>query len=121
MTNKDKALIDFIVDATAKGTMRWEPTASENEFLATLRGSHIVTITRNDQDPDVLTLRNANGQEILVLDGNDDNRINRIHRSAQRNAFDVDKTIDEIIGPALTPESKPETTSGPITDEDIPF
>jgi len=110
MTNKDKLLVDFIIEGTKNGTLRWEPTASEDELLATLRGSHAITIRRFQDFPDRLKLRNSNGQEVLELDGNDDQRINTIYRLAQRNAFDVDKTIDEILGP-----------DRPITDDDIPF
>jgi hypothetical protein len=125
MTNKDKALVEYILNGTAEGTLRWEPTAVEHELLATLRGSHSITITRFPPDqPDVLTLRNSNGQEILTLDGNDDQRINKIFPTAQRGAFDVDRVIDEIIGGSTTQPPLPaaqKSPAPPITDEDIPF
>jgi hypothetical protein len=118
MTSKDKELVDFIFNGTSNGTVRWEATALENQLLATLRGSHSVTITREPvNEPDILTLRNSSGQEILVLDASDDQRINSIYPRALRGAFNVDKAIDEIIGP----DTEPGLSVGPITDEDIPF
>ena len=124
MNQKDQALLDFIINGTLNGTVRWEATADENEFLATLRGSHSLSITRAPgNNPDVLSLRNSLGQEILTLDATDDGRINSLFTAARRNAFNVDKTIDEIIGSdqSSRPRSQPKPSSAPITDEDIPF
>lgn len=108
MNKKDEALVDFIVNGTENGTLRWEPTANDNEFLTTLRGVLSVTILRpRGEGPDVLTLRNSNGQAVLELTAWDDGRITGIFPKARRNAFDVDTMIDSIINPPK--------------DDDIPF
>jgi hypothetical protein len=109
MTKKDLALLEYVLESTAAGTLRWEPTAYEGEFTASLRGLYPVTIRRNpDDEPDLLTLRNTNGEVVLQLDGRDDSRINGLYPDARRAAYNVDKIIDEIV-------------AGDKTKDDIPF
>jgi hypothetical protein len=98
MNSKDLALLDHIVSLTLAGTLRWEATADESEFIASLRGLYPVTIRRNPEEhPDVLTLRNTNGEVLLQISGRDDNRVNALFSAARRTAFNVDKIIDEIL------------------------
>ncbi len=120
MSTKDDALVQYIVTNTENGKIRWEPTAA-NSFMAPLRGDHTVTIEYNSSGPDKLLLRNREGNIILRLDDEDYPQMVGLFERARRNAYDVDKVIDEIIGnaPLETPSSKDQ--SSPISDEDIPF
>jgi hypothetical protein len=121
MSTKDDALLRFIVTNTEAGKIRWEPAAG-NAFMAPLRGDHTVTIEYHSSGPNILTLRNRDGVVILNLNGQEYRQIEDLFESARRNAYEVDKVIDEILseGPvATTPRTKEAT--GPITEEDIPF
>jgi len=113
MTAKDQTLISHLFAKTQDGSLRWEPTAQENQYSAPLRGEYTATIElRPGPEHDLLYLRNSRGELILELSGSEDVRINQLFQMARRNAYNVDKAIDEIIG---------EDASSPISDEDIPF
>ncbi len=118
MKQKDVALVEYILANTRNGKLRWEPTASKNTFLVALRGNYTAQIEYHDQGHDELFLRNNAGEVILRLAGDDDSRINTIFELARRNAYNVDKAIDEILG---GDEDNPSSGSTPISDEDIPF
>jgi hypothetical protein len=121
-TQKDFALVNFIVASTENGTIRWEATAG-NSFVASLKGDHTVVIDTKENEPDTLYLRNREGQVILSIDATDYHVVGRLFELARRNAYDVDTVIDEIMGGEAAGQKpqnpqKPKTT---ISDEDIPF
>jgi hypothetical protein len=129
-TNKDVELVEFIVSSTKNGTVRWEAGAG-NAFIASLRGDHTVTIEHYESEPDILYLRNREGQVILQIDEGDLNSVGRLFELARRNAYDIDNVIDEIMGrepgqkppnPKTPPDRKtPPNPRTPLSDEDIPF
>jgi hypothetical protein len=119
--SKDDALLEYIVTNTETGDIRWEPAAG-NAFMAPLRGDHTITIEYNASGPDILYLRNRDGQVILKINERDFPQMQGLFERARRNAYEVDRVIDEIIGEGggETPPKRKEPSS-PITDEDIPF
>ncbi|SPE43777.1 hypothetical protein SBA7_1750009 [Candidatus Sulfotelmatobacter sp. SbA7] len=120
MSTKDDTFVEYIVENTENGKLRWEPTAGDT-FMAPLRGDHTVTIEFNPNGSDILSLRSRDGNVILNLFENQFPQMQGLFERARRNAYDVDKVIDEIIsGPPLAPPSKKDP-SAPIADEDIPF
>lgn len=121
MSAKDEALVEYIVNNTETGKIRWEPAAG-NTFIAPLRGDHTVTIEYHSSGPDILYLRNREGHVILKLDEDDyPQEIGGLFERARRNAYEVDKVIDEIIGAGTAQPPSKKSPSGPITDEDVPF
>ena len=114
MTEKDAALVDYLVKNTENGKLKWEETAEHGEVFVSLRGKYTASV-RYFQPFNKLFLRDTDGEVILRLSGEDDNRIETLYGDALRSARNVDAAIDEIIGADPEPEPKP------ITDEDIPF
>jgi hypothetical protein len=124
MTKKDQDLVDYLVDSTEKGILRWESTAEPMRFTVGLRGQYSADIIFNTSGPDYIELRNADGDVILKVNENDYERVILLFSLARRSAYNVDNAIDEILG-LKSPEKKaseePKGSSAPITDEDIPF
>jgi hypothetical protein len=96
ITEKDRALLQYLVDNTTNGTLRWEPTAERSEFTAPLRGKYLALVQRTNID--TLRLVNGEGEVMLTIDENDDKAVEHLWELARRNAFNTDKAIDEIIG-----------------------
>jgi hypothetical protein len=119
MKEKDGALIEYIISNTENHTLRWEPTAYKNQFLVALRGEYTAMIEFVSDEHDRLTLRNNAGIAILQITGEEDARVNRLFELARRNAYNVDRAIDEILGSGKD-DPNPKPASG-IEDEDIPF
>lgn len=122
MSQKDESLVAYVVQNTRNGSIRWEEAAGD-AFMASLRGDHTVTVESRPHEPDTLILRNREGQVILQLDESDYPGMQGLFSLARRNAFNIDKVIDEIIAgppPSPSPRKAPATSSS-ISDEDIPF
>jgi hypothetical protein len=99
ITEKDRALLQYLVDGTARGTLRWEPTAQDQEFTAALRGKYSAIVKRNFLDgTDTLRLENSAGEVMLNLDDREEQLVEDLWELARRNAYSVDKAIDEILG-----------------------
>ena len=102
-TEKDWALVQFLQDETDNGTVSWEPTASDAQYVAGFRGKYNITIQRGtDRDGDPIfnfTLTDvANGRELVSLrEYGFGNRLSKLHERAHRQALDVDAAIDEIM------------------------
>lgn len=119
MTEKDSALIDYLVKNTEAGRLQWEPTAEQNQVLVTLRGKYTATAIYNPNGPNKLVLRDNNGEVVLRLNAQDDDRIEHLYDIALRNARDVDNIIDDILGGEN--DSATGGQNNKPTDEDTPF
>jgi hypothetical protein len=99
ITEKDRALLQYLADGTARGTLRWEPTARDQEFTAALRGKYSAIVRRNPiNDADTLRLENSDGEVMLQIYGGEEQLVVDLWELARRNAYSVDKAIDEILG-----------------------
>src|SRR5437879_909899 len=99
---KDIAFINFLLESTQQGTLKWEPTAMDGEYAAGLKGKYTVTVERDrDDERDIfykMTLRNAeDGREILTITAYRGD-LQTLYERAQRLALNVDSVIDEIMG-----------------------
>jgi hypothetical protein len=124
MTPKDNALIEFLTKATQEGTVRWEPTADRDKLTVALRGQYTAMLIYQPNGFNKLLLRNADGDVILRVGGEQDIRLEPLFDLATRNAYNTDHAIDVIIGNAQeeTEEKKIQgNPSSPTTEEDIPF
>ena len=108
-TEKDIALVDFLLAETEKGDVKWEATARLEQFTTSLKGKYNVTIDRpfnpnpfaNPNDiPYRLRLADAEDRELLVLTEGDHARISNLFDLARRTSLNVDAAIDEILGSA---------------------
>lgn len=106
-TEKDIALVDFLLAETAKGDVKWEATAQLEQFTTSLKGKYNVTIDRpiNRLNPFTdptcrLRLADAGDRELLVLTERDHSQISNLFDLARRTSLNVDAAIDEILGRA---------------------
>lgn len=97
ITEKDSTLLDYLLGGTNAGTIRWAPTAVDNQFTTSFKGKYNVVVTGGQQDY-YLRMENDAGQIMLsVRDGEDNfNRVRDIFLGARRIGLDVDAAIDEI-------------------------
>jgi hypothetical protein len=120
-TEKDFALVRFLLASTKDGRIKWEPTAKENQYASSFKGKYTVTVDKGrDRDGDDLywlSLIDSDGRELLSLyDAEVGGQISNLFYGAARASLDVDKAIDEIIGGSTEAAGGTE-----ITDDDIPF
>lgn len=106
MDNKDSALLEFIIEGTRAGRIRWELTANLSTFTTSFKGKYSVLVfpkalrdpeTGDLMDGFVLKLTDGNEQELLGVTSLEDVRIAQIHYLARRAALNVDTAIDEIM------------------------
>jgi hypothetical protein len=119
-TEKDIALIDYLLTRTEGGTIQWEPTAVREQFTTSFKGKYSVLIDKNvDEEDDGaehywLTLKDSDDRELLKVWSNEvPVKLRTMYQLAQRQSLNVDTAIDEII--------TSEGSSKEIRDEDIPF
>lgn len=98
------ALLESLIDATNRGRIRWEETASEDEFR-TLINPEIVRIGRHLNREEfenyfLLTLVNSGGKIIeqqAFSNGPDFEAAETLFEMARRDALRVDDFIDRMI------------------------
>jgi hypothetical protein len=98
LSGKDNEFLNYLRDASEAGKIRWQPTAGENQFTASLKGKYNV-VTGTDDDGPWLKMTNEQDQMMLFIHANDDpaDRVGRIFIAARRISLDVDSAIDDII------------------------
>ncbi|MBZ5504186.1 MAG: hypothetical protein LAO78_01750 [Acidobacteriia bacterium] len=98
ITDKDSTFLDYLVTATNEGKIRWQPTATDDQFTASLKGKYNVVIGTGRAGR-WLRMSNVRDQVMLFINSDDDptDRVEAIFDAARRDALDVDTAIDEII------------------------
>jgi hypothetical protein len=98
ITEKDSRFLDYLLNATDEGKIRWQPTAADDQFTASLKGKYNV-VTGTGRGGRWLRMSNDREQVMLFISNDDDpaSRIEAIFDAARRDALDVDTAIDEII------------------------
>lgn len=120
-TEKDIHFLDFLVQETRDGRLKWEPTAEENAFTVSFKGKYTATVwtrTTNSGPFYRLLLIDDSDRELLRLTNRDLEQVETLYQLAQRIALNVDSAIDEIMGLGNPQNPGPRPT---VTDEDIPF
>ncbi|MCI0348470.1 MAG: hypothetical protein L0Z53_03505 [Acidobacteriales bacterium] len=106
MTEKQKELIQQLLDKTNAKTITWEPTAAKDEFVCTFRGNYTFTITKTTDtgyygDVFVLVMRDEADREMLTLHSgaNSDLRtdLTTLYYAAHNSALKVEEAIDDIL------------------------
>jgi hypothetical protein len=105
LTDKDRALLTYLIDNTKSGKVRWKPTASPTEFVVPLRGKFSAYIKRGNDNLDRMRLENSDGDVMLSIHESQDSDVVDLYELARRNAYNVDKAIDEIV--SSEPEDLP--------------
>ena len=109
-------LADKIEERSAAGTMRWEQTASNNEFQTTL-SSFVIRIVCSPGENGIdyaIRLTDSNGEELESITDVELSKLTRkisrgvnskggfevmesIFKNAKRQALGVDKALDDIL------------------------
>jgi hypothetical protein len=102
---KTKALVAELRQKTETRKITWEPTAAQDEFVATFRGRVTFTV-RKFEDPDVygdsykLVMRDSEGREMFSFTSRTvgmDVDLHGLYEIAHDSALKVDETIDTIL------------------------
>jgi hypothetical protein len=98
LSEKDNQFLTYLSTATEAGKIPWQPTATANQFTASLRGKYNVMVG-TDRDGPWLRMSNDQDQVMLFISSLEDptDRVDRIFNAARRIALNVDTAIDEII------------------------
>jgi hypothetical protein len=90
--------LEYLVENTQNGKLRWEPTARALEFTTALRGKYSAVVQRDNQGTDRLRLENSDGEVMLSIHESQSDYVEALWELARRNAYSVDTAIDEILG-----------------------
>jgi hypothetical protein len=100
---KALALFKEVLTKTQKGRIPWEPGVSDDALIAAIKGKYSLVL-REDQARGwaiTLTMRDQRDREILTvgqfLDGMGSSDLRTLYDAARRQAYKVDKTVDDFI------------------------
>lgn len=102
MTDKERELVQQLLEKTRAKTIPWEATADENEFVAPFKGQATFTISRDPSEVFRLVMRNVENREMLEVDSlsglaNDAQQLATLYRAAHDSALNVEETLDAIL------------------------
>jgi hypothetical protein len=108
MTDKDAAFIEALTQNTARGHVKWEPTARSNELTVSFKGEYNVSVReidgtyyfvmKNREDREMLSFASEPGNYIeYSTDWWVRRRLSELFDAARRSALSVDRAIDDIM------------------------
>jgi hypothetical protein len=104
--SKEQEMVELLSARTENGTLGWETTAQENEFVTSSSGGASIFIKQlfssNDPDPDFeFSVRDKDDRYVFSIfnngNGVDYKGLSNLHELARRSALKIDKTIDSIL------------------------
>jgi hypothetical protein len=116
-TEKDNQFVQYLLDATDTGKIKWEPAAEPDRFVSSFKGKYSIMVDKSEPRDEApfyyIKLTDEADQELLTVDAEENPRVKALFYLARRRSLNVDSAIDEIMGSAPGPS--------PITEDDIPF
>src|SRR5205814_9797624 len=99
VSEKDIALIKFLLEGTSKGKINWQPAAVADRFTTSFKGKYSVTIDRTtDEDSGNygywVNVINDADQELLSVTHRDDPSVRELFEVVRRSSLNVDAAID---------------------------
>jgi hypothetical protein len=102
---KTQKLIDEVIAKTRAGRIRWEATATADEYFSVLPSGHTIIVgiehDYNSSNP-WFVLRNADDQQLLRVtpdvEAVREVVLSDLHELARRSALKVDATVDKVLG-----------------------
>ncbi len=94
-TEKDAQLIQYLLTATRDGKIRWEATATTDQFAAGFKGKFKIILDKLGSRC-YLKMADTSDRELLSVSSEDMYEVAVLFDFARRVAFDVDAAIDEI-------------------------
>lgn len=99
MPINDNELLWKLIDASEKKRVKWEKTATTDQFAAAFGGKWTVVIDKGiNAVGDIhywLSINNAEGEEILKI--RDDERLERLFELARRHALKVNDALEDLM------------------------
>jgi hypothetical protein len=106
-TEKDRNFVDFLLEQTRAGNVKWEATATSNEFAAGVRGKYKAVVDQQDISEgfntnivERLVLRDVDDRILIEVTNREWGSVRDLYELARRNALNVDAALDEIMGGA---------------------
>lgn len=96
LTNKDTEFIQYLLQSTQDGRLRWESTATTNEFVTAIKGKYKLLV-RALGSTRVVTMTDVDDRELLTVTSSEYVPVWDVFDAARRVAMDVDSAIDEIL------------------------
>ena len=106
-----QALVLFqeVLNKTRNGKLHWEPTASESDYLTTIRGEYSLTISKggsenswgNEMQGITLTVRDQHFELLTItaeVDGVGWAGLNELYELARREALRVGPLVERLMG-----------------------
>src|SRR3989304_8402577 len=89
-------LVNAILEKTKAGKLKWQETANEYVFIASVGGNTTLKVRYNPEGPDILSLLNENGK--LIWEITDPMLpIDELFTSARRIALRVDERVEALM------------------------
>ena len=95
-TDKEIKLVGQLLDKTKKGSITWEPTAKDDEFVSTLSGNVSFTVG-SWHETDMLTMRDELGRVLLTIDSESTSQVSELCAEARRQGLKVDESLDSVL------------------------
>src|ERR1700674_2078237 len=95
-TDKEIKLVAQLLDKTKKGSIAWEPTAKDDEFVSTLGGNFSFTLGSGGE-VDLLTMRDELGRVLVTIDSDSTIQVTELYAEARRQALKVDESLDSVL------------------------
>jgi len=96
LTNKDIEFVQYLLQSTQEGKIRWEPTATTNEFVSSLKGKYKV-ILKQISSTRYMSMLDTEDRQLLSVGSDEYGPVWDLFDTARRVAYDVDSAIDEIL------------------------
>lgn len=110
MNPKNKELIERLIDNTDQGKLQWEKTNRSAQFMACMSKVDILvmhdlslnkityTFAIETKEGSTIDFIKASEKESTIFVSDDFILLSNIYEKARRNALNIDKTIDDILG-----------------------
>lgn len=95
-TDKEIKLVAQLLDKTKKGSITWEPTAKDDEFVSTLSGNVSFTVG-SWRETDLLIMRDELGRVLVTIDSDSTIQVSELYAEARRQALKVDESLDSVL------------------------
>jgi hypothetical protein len=100
ITNNE--LVNRIIAATDEDRIDWQPTAKPREFSASFGGKWTLVISQGGVDNrgqlvSTLNVRDSEGERIVGIDSEEDERIHGLHEMARRHALKIDDALADLL------------------------
>src|SRR2546423_1624241 len=98
---KAVALFQEILEKTRSGRIKWEPTADEDSFVASVGGKFTILIAQTPEEGPALVLKDADDRVLMTVrydtNGVDFSELRDLRDMVRRRALRVDEKVDEVL------------------------